>query len=82
MARKRRNQDDGRSSITRGRKLHNIEDSETEEELRRFLNEGSDVEAHFMDEEEDEEVDSRHRPYRIDQPEAFGSLGQFWISEN
>ncbi len=82
MARKSRNLVEGRSSTTKGRKLHNIEDSETEEELRRFLNEGSDVETYLMDEEEDEEVDARHRPYRIDQPEAFGSLGQFWLSEN
>ena len=81
MARKSRNQAEGRSRVTRGRKLHNLEDSETEEELRRFLKEGADFEQK-QEEAEEEETGDRHRPYRIDQPESFGSLGQFWVSEN
>lgn len=81
MARKSRKQMEGGSRTTKGRKLHNLEDSETEEELRRFLKEGSDIEAHPAEEGETE-ADDRHRPYRIDQPETFGSLGQFWLSEN
>ena len=81
MARKSRNQVEGKSRVTRGRKLHNLEDSESEEELRRFLKEGADFEQH-PEEPEESEAEDRHRPFRIDQPESFGSLGQFWGSEN
>jgi len=84
MARKRRNQEQEarRSSVSRGRKLHDLQDSETEEELRRFLQNGSDFDS--ADEQEDDAVEEGkgHRPYRIDQPESFGTLGQFWTAES
>jgi hypothetical protein len=82
MARKNRNQLEGRSRTPKGRKLHNLADSETEEELKRFLKEGSDIEAHLLEEEEEADPHARLRPYRIDQPETFGGLAQFWISDN
>lgn len=81
MARKRRNQEEGRSSVSRGRKLHDLQDSETEEELRRFLRDGADFEKAEVTAEEAPEAGSGHRPYRIDQPESFGSLGQFWMAD-
>lgn len=82
MARKSRNQVEGRSRITRGRKLHDLEDNETEEELRRFLKEGAEFEAAEADETQDKEADAVHRPYRMEPREDFGNLGQFWLADN
>lgn len=82
MARKSRNKDEGRSRITRGRKLHDLEDSETEEELKRFLEQGTDFDAPEAEEAGEQESDEGYKPFRLDQAEAFGSLGQFWLSEN
>ncbi len=82
MARKSRDQMEGLSRITRGRKLHDLEDSETEMELKRFLEQGTDFESDQAEEEEEQETDDGHRPYRLDQAETFGSLGLFWVSDN
>ena len=82
MARKSRNQMEGLSRITRGRKLHDLEDSETEEELRRFLKHGTDFQTDQEEEEPEQDIDHGNRPYKLDQAETFGSLGMFWLSEN
>ena len=82
MARRSRNQVEGRSNVTRVRKLHELEDSETEEELRRFLREGSEMETAETDRTEEKETDAAHRPYHMEPQEAFGSLGQFWLADS
>lgn len=82
MPRKSRKTDEGRSRITRGRKLHDLEDSETEEELKRFLDQGADFDAVEAEEDREQGTDEGYKPFRLDQAEAFGSLGQFWLSEN
>lgn len=82
MARKSRNQVEGRSLTTRGQRLSDLEDIETEEELKRFLKEGADFEATGTDEMDQQESDTRYRSYRMDPEEAFGSLGQFWLTDN
>jgi len=82
MARKSRNQVEGRSLNTRGRRLNELEDNDTEEELKRFLKEGADFDATGTDEMDDQESDAGYRPYRKEPEEAFGSLGQFWLADN
>jgi len=82
MARKSRNQVEGRSLSTRGRRLNDLEDVETEEELKRFLKEGAGFEATGTDDIDEQESDAGYRPYRLEPEEAFGSLGQFWLADN
>jgi len=81
MARRNKKQVEGRSRITRGHRLRDLEDSETEEELRRFLKEGDD--AFFGDQEvAEEEPETRQRPYREEDQEPVGTLGQYWNADS
>jgi hypothetical protein len=81
MPRKNKKQVEGRSRITRGRRLHDLEDSETEEELRRFLKEGDD--AFYGDREEEEgEEEPNTRRYRVVHDEPLGTMGQIWNADN
>jgi hypothetical protein len=73
---------EGLSRVTRGRRLHDLEDSETELELRRFLDHGHDFDDDEDAEDEEEAEDEKYRPFRLDQAETFGNLGQFWLSKN
>jgi hypothetical protein len=81
MSRKSKKLVEGRSHISRGRKLHDLEDSETEEELKRFLHGGTDFDIP-EDEEEQVEEDVAHRQYHTEPSETFGSLGHFWIADS
>lgn len=82
MVRKSKKLAEGRSHISRGRKLHDLEDSETEEELKRFLHGGTDFDIPEHEEEEQVEEDAAHRQYYTEPNETFGSLGQFWLADS
>ncbi len=82
MAGKSRNHVEGRSRISRGRRLHDLEDNETEEELRRFLREGAEIEPAETDSTEENMDDAAYRPYHMEPEEDFGSLGRFWLADS
>ncbi len=86
MARKSNRQVEGRSSISRGRKRYDLEESEREEELRNFLQDGADFDTidtdGETDKDADQEAEATHRPYHLDSADTFGSIGQILESDN